>query len=66
MLGKCHRTSKAAYEQRSALPNRVMPAATRLTEFAAVSDLACRCDNSRHTMGERHHNRERLHCPVAK
>ena len=43
-----------------------MPAATRLTQFAAVSDLACRCGDSQQTMGERHHNRERLHCPVAK
>ncbi len=52
VLGKFHRTSETAYEQRSALPNRVMPAATRLTQFAAVSDLACRCGNSQQTMDE--------------
>lgn len=52
MLGKFHRTSETAYKQRSALPNRVMPAATRLTQFAAVSDLACRCGNSRQMMDE--------------
>ncbi len=29
-----------------------MPAETRLTEFAAVTDLACRCGDSQQTMDE--------------
>lgn len=43
-----------------------MPAATRLTQFAARSDLACRWGDSRLTMGARHDNREQRHGPVAK
>ena len=66
VLGKFHRTSETAFEQRSALPDRLVRAVTRLIRFATASDLACRRGDIQQTRDDDYHDRERRHCPVAK